>query len=50
MNKQQCKKCKKNQKIICTNGLCYYCFTNKHKRPPTEKEYVGQDTSKARKR
>jgi len=33
--KQQCKNCKKNYKILCTDGNCYFCFTKKHGRSPT---------------
>ena len=44
--KQKCKGCGNNFKIISKNGLCYYCFTNKEGRSPTEKEHTGDTTVK----
>ena len=36
---QECKTCENNFNILCTDGNCFYCFTYKHGRSPTQKEY-----------
>jgi len=43
--KQQCRKCKKNYNILCTDGNCFYCFTKEHGKAPN-KEFGNKFTNK----
>lgn len=32
----QCKKCRKNYKVLTLDNMCYYCHVKVHGNPPTK--------------
>jgi hypothetical protein len=36
MKTEECKDCGKRFKVLTEEGICFYCYRKKHKKPPTK--------------